>query len=112
MHPAAIKRVSRLRSGHSTPSLKLHTHPHPVALQVSVPCWPDAALGPWSSRPDLRLSPSLALAFSDPSEPLGHSAPGLFRAQCPPQWLVSAPVCVCLGTLPSSRPLLVVLLAC
>ena len=64
-----------------------------MALQVSVPCWPDAHGLADLSR-DYPLS--LALTFSDLSEPQGHGS-RVVPAQCPPQRLVSVPVCICAG---------------
>ena len=49
LHPAAVEKASRLRSGHGTPSRKLQKLLHTTAPHISVPGWPDAALTPWST---------------------------------------------------------------
>lgn len=96
LHPTAIKRASRLRSGHSTPSVKLHTTPTPWPYRFPFPAGLTLHLA--HGLPDLTCDYplSLALAFSDLSEPLGHGS-RVVPAQCPPQWLVSVPVCICAG---------------
>lgn len=49
LYPAAVEKVSHLRSGHGTPSRKLQKLLHTMAPHISIPCWSDAALTPWST---------------------------------------------------------------